>query len=432
MTNAITAERLSKQYAMATRGFKPGVFSQSLLGIFMGKNISSKKFWALKDVSFNLEQGNILGVIGRNGAGKSTLLKILSRITPPTSGRAIIDGRISSLLEVGTGFHPELSGRENVYLNGTLLGMKKSEINSKMEQIVDFAEVSEFLDMPVKQYSSGMKVRLAFSVAAHLQAEILIVDEVLAVGDAAFQQKCMGKMNEVAHQSGKTILLVSHNMSAVKNLCNRAILLKDGSVSMDGNCTEVVTAYLNESHSEEPFLNAEEIERTAEHNITYALPTFNLNSIAIKAADGNLRKEFLSDEEIEIETELEVFRDIKDLQFIISLVDEENTSLLSAELKTSNDSQNTPPGIYKAACKIPANLLGQNKYFISASIVNPSIEHLILSRGLSFNVTLRREDSIYIGKLAQAWLRPQLEWQFTEKKKMDEKNSFSFNLKKQA
>lgn len=199
--------------------------------------------WALRDVSFDVNEGEVLGIVGRNGAGKSTLLKILSRITPPTRGEIEIHGRVSSLLEVGTGFHQELTGRENIYLNGTILGMRKKEVDRKFDEIVDFAGVEKFLDTPVKRYSSGMSVRLAFSVAAHLEPEILVVDEVLAVGDAAFQKKCVNKMQDVG-RSGRTILFVSHNMPAVKMLCTRALLLSDGKLVMNGTPDDVVSAYL--------------------------------------------------------------------------------------------------------------------------------------------------------------------------------------------
>src|SRR2546426_588028 len=198
--------------------------------------------WALKDVSFEVKHGEVLGIIGRNGAGKSTLLKILSRITEPTSGRAEVYGRVGSLLEVGTGFHPDLTGRENVYLNGTILGMKKREVDAKFEEIVDFSGVEKFIDTPVKRYSSGMRVRLAFSVAAHLEPEILIVDEVLAVGDAEFQKRCLGKMEDVASH-GRTVLFVSHNMGAVSQLCDRCILLQDGGIRFDGETKEAVDIY---------------------------------------------------------------------------------------------------------------------------------------------------------------------------------------------
>ena len=215
----------------------------SLVHPFKTAQGSTEDFWALKDVSFEIKRGECVGIIGRNGAGKSTLLKILSRITEPTTGRIEIHGRVTSLLEVGTGFHQELTGRENIYLNGTILGMTKKEIDRKFDEIVAFAEIDKFLDTPVKRYSSGMYVRLAFAVAAHLECEILVVDEVLAVGDAQFQKKCLGKMGDVAQKDGKTVLFVSHNMQAIRALCSRAILLKGGQVSMDGRASEVIDGY---------------------------------------------------------------------------------------------------------------------------------------------------------------------------------------------
>ncbi len=205
-----------------------------------------ERFWALKDVSFNVEQGEVLGIIGRNGAGKSTLLKVLSRITSPTEGRVTTRGRVASLLEVGTGFHPELTGRENIYLNGAILGMSRFEIDRQFDEIVAFAEIDKFLDTPVKRYSSGMYVRLAFSVAAHLDVDILIVDEVLAVGDQAFQRKCIGKMSAVS-QTGKTVLFVSHNMGAVNSLCSRCIVLAAGKLFRDGSTAETSRAYIGDS-----------------------------------------------------------------------------------------------------------------------------------------------------------------------------------------
>jgi lipopolysaccharide transport system ATP-binding protein len=204
---------------------------------------TQEEFWALKDVSFEIQRGDRVGIIGRNGAGKSTLLKILSRITEPTHGRIRIQGRVASLLEVGTGFHPELTGRENIFLNGAILGMSKAEIKRKFDEIVAFAEVEKFLDTPVKRYSSGMYVRLAFSVAAHLEPEILVVDEVLAVGDAAFQKKCLGKMEDVGKE-GRTVLFVSHNTTTVKQLCTRAILLSNGAIVDDGNPNHVISKYI--------------------------------------------------------------------------------------------------------------------------------------------------------------------------------------------
>jgi lipopolysaccharide transport system ATP-binding protein len=211
---------------------------------FKASRKSDEDFWALKDISFNVMPGESIGIIGKNGAGKSTLLKILSKITPPTQGKIISRGRIASLLEVGTGFHPELTGRENVYLNGSILGMRKKEINARFDEIIDFAGTEKFLDTPLKHYSSGMQLRLAFAVAAFLEPEILVIDEVLAVGDAEFQKKCLGKMEDVS-KGGRTILFVSHNMSAVESLCSKSILLKNGQVTFNGYSTDAIQQYMN-------------------------------------------------------------------------------------------------------------------------------------------------------------------------------------------
>ncbi|QDU89333.1 Teichoic acids export ATP-binding protein TagH [Pirellulimonas nuda] len=250
----ISVENLGKAYRLGQREEKYPTFRDALVGAAKAplrrfRNLSGgggeeELFWALKDVSFEVQQGEVVGIIGRNGAGKSTLLKVLSRITEPTTGRAVLRGRVASLLEVGTGFHPELTGRENIYLNGSILGMKKREIDRKFEEIVAFAEVERFLDTPVKRYSSGMYVRLAFAVAAHLDPEILIVDEVLAVGDAQFQEKCLGKMQEVSEGGGRTVLFVSHNMAAVRRLCNRCIVLTDGEIEVVGQTADAIDRYL--------------------------------------------------------------------------------------------------------------------------------------------------------------------------------------------
>src|SRR5579862_7120382 len=225
------------------------VIADKVLNAFRPTRIKAlatvEDFWALKDVSFEVKRGEVLGIIGRNGAGKSTLLKILSRITEPSEGRVTINGRVASLLEVGTGFHPELTGRENIYLNGAILGMTRAEIRRKFDEIVTFAEIEKFLDTPVKRYSSGMYVRLAFAVAAHLEPEILVIDEVLAVGDAEFQKKCLGKMGEVAG-GGRTVLFVSHNMAAVQALCRRGVMLSNGRLLRQGEMREVISAYIDE------------------------------------------------------------------------------------------------------------------------------------------------------------------------------------------
>jgi lipopolysaccharide transport system ATP-binding protein len=230
-----------------------------LRGQAAGASDLDEEIWALRNVSFEIKRGEVVGIIGRNGAGKSTLLKILSRITEPTSGYADIYGRVGSLLEVGTGFHPELSGRENIYLNGAILGMKKAEIDRNFDEIVAFAEVDKFIDTPVKHYSSGMYVRLAFSVAAHLEPEILLIDEVLAVGDVAFQRKCLGKMDDVANQ-GRTVLFVSHNMGLMQNLCQRGIFLTDGGIYTDGEFADVANVYLRTLEQ----LQAEELATRAD------------------------------------------------------------------------------------------------------------------------------------------------------------------------
>jgi len=214
-------------------------------------SVDFEEFWALKDLNFDIQPGDRVGIIGRNGAGKSTLLKILSRITEPSTGRVELNGRVASLLEVGTGFHPELSGRENIFLNGAIMGMSRVEIRRKFDEIVDFSGVEKFLDTPVKRYSSGMYVRLAFAVAAHLEPEILVVDEVLAVGDAEFQKKCLGKMEEVSSREGRTILFVSHNLSVVQTLCEKGIYLKGGEIAAAGNIDDLVSAYIREQHQKE-------------------------------------------------------------------------------------------------------------------------------------------------------------------------------------
>lgn len=246
---AIRVEGIGKKYKIGRK--RSGEFRESFSHLWdrikQGKNNSSQEtqdsdFWALKDISFEVRKGEALGIIGRNGAGKSTLLKVLSRITKPTKGRFEINGRVSSLLEVGTGFHPELTGRENIYLNGTILGMRRAEIKVKFDEIIEFSGVEEFIDTPVKHYSSGMKVRLAFSVAAHLEPEVLIIDEVLAVGDAEFQKKCLGKMEDVTGE-GRTVLFVSHNMGAVRNLCKSGIVLQKGKSVYEGQTADTIEKY---------------------------------------------------------------------------------------------------------------------------------------------------------------------------------------------
>jgi lipopolysaccharide transport system ATP-binding protein len=265
MAIAIKVEKLSKAYQLGIIG--TGTISRDIerwwakrrgkedpfltVGEVNDRTVTSKSnvVWSLKDINFDIQQGDAIGVIGRNGAGKSTLLKLLSRVTAPTEGTIKVKGRIASLLEVGTGFHPELTGRENIYLNGAILGMRKKEIDYKLDEIIDFSGVEKYIDTPVKRYSSGMYVRLAFAVAAHLESEILIVDEVLAVGDAEFQKKCLGKMKEVSTSGGRTVLFVSHNMAAIQQLCSKAIYLKDGRLEFKGDVAEGMNVYYNSMRS---------------------------------------------------------------------------------------------------------------------------------------------------------------------------------------
>lgn len=248
----IEVEGLGKSYLLGTRQPYISLREEIMSALSFRRREKKEIFWALKHVSFSVDEGDAVGIIGRNGAGKSTLLKILSRITPPTKGRALMRGRVSSLLEVGTGFHPELTGRENIFLNGAIMGMTRREIWRNFDSIVAFSEVEKFLDTPVKRYSSGMFVRLAFAVAAHLDSEILIVDEVLAVGDAEFQKRCLGKMGEVS-EGGRTILFVSHNMGMITSLCKRAILLSAGNIAFDGSVSEAVARYYAGDGGSTPF-----------------------------------------------------------------------------------------------------------------------------------------------------------------------------------
>lgn len=285
---AIRVQDLSKKFvlgrAVGGTGLRHALEDVAKAPIQWMRGVSAKpalnEFWALRDVTFDVREGDVVGIIGRNGAGKSTLLKLLSRITEPTAGRIGVKGRIASLLEVGTGFHPELTGRENIFLNGAILGMRQSEIRAKFDDIVDFAEVEQFLDTPVKRYSSGMYVRLAFAVAAHLEPEILVVDEVLAVGDAAFQRKCLGKMQDVSRREGRTVLFVSHAMHSVRSLCNSAILLNQGRVETMGPVGEVIAAY----SSRRPATKGEGV-LAANHSLGLVLQSATLRQ---DDADGTL------------------------------------------------------------------------------------------------------------------------------------------------
>lgn len=324
----------------------------------LGRIMTNKpeEFWALKDVSFNLEEGEVLGIVGANGSGKSTLLKLLSRITPPTSGRAVLKGRVSSLLEVGTGFHSELSGRENIFLSGVILGMTKKEISQRFDEIVSFAGVEKFLDTPVKYYSSGMGVRLGFAVAAHLSAEILIIDEVLAVGDADFQKKCLAKMNEVVKNQGRTILFVSHNIASVKLLCTKALLLKNGSALSFGLTDEVIGRYYQSFSSDQN-----------KYNQGIYLRSYKAGNLIDRVELRNSQNELTNNFNFGDFLNLKVYLSTQvnkyiDSYLVWSLYDEQGLCLASGDTKNSGFSLNT--AIKEISVQIGPLPLSVQRYFL--------------------------------------------------------------------
>jgi lipopolysaccharide transport system ATP-binding protein len=316
-----------------------------------------EEFWALKDVSFEIQQGDRVGIIGRNGAGKSTLLKILSRITAPTSGEIRIKGRVASLLEVGTGFHPELTGRENIFLNGAILGMSKAEIRRKFDEIVAFAEVEKFIDTPVKRYSSGMYVRLAFAVAAHLEPEVLIVDEVLAVGDAQFQKKCLGKMQTVANE-GRTVLFVSHHMASINQLCDRVIWLNRGEVVSQGSTFEVVPKYLSEGISHTPIVSL--VNQSKE---VFFTRISLLDHQGTPSTDLDVRFPFT------IEMEYEVTQPVKNVEMAVRIKTAEEQSIFTSVYSDNSDQtkMNKLPGRYVATVEVPQQFLMPGSYTINCA-----------------------------------------------------------------
>ena len=320
--------------------------------------LSSDDIWALKDVSFEVKQGEILGIIGRNGAGKSTLLKILSRVTAPTSGEVRVKGRIASLLEVGTGFHPELTGRENIFLNGAILGMTKAEIRTKFDEIVAFSEVERFIDTPVKRYSSGMYVRLAFAVAAHLDPEILIVDEVLAVGDASFQKKCLGKMGEVA-QGGRTVLFVSHNMVAVQSLCRRAFMLNEGCLVDEGPVASVVGGYLRLAHGREETPEWDTSERAP------GTDALRVKRVRVLPESSDASGLLTMQTPLRVESDFWVLQSDVQLHITYHLLNDQGIVVLT----TGSPSARRERGDYRASFTLPANLLNSGGYSLKLLIV---------------------------------------------------------------
>ncbi|QIR37980.1 ABC transporter ATP-binding protein [Tolypothrix sp. PCC 7910] len=359
-----------------------------------------EEFWALKDVSFEIKQGARIGIIGHNGAGKSTLLKILSRITEPTKGRINIKGRVASLLEVGTGFHPELTGRENILLNGAILGMSKVEIQDKFDEIVAFADVEKFLDTPVKRYSSGMYVRLAFAVAAHLEPEILIIDEVLAVGDAQFQKKCLGKMEAVGKE-GRTVLFVSHNMTALRSLCDRALLLRSGCVVSEGETNRIISDYLETLNTSMVMEKCWDDPNTAPGN-----EKVRLNYIAIFPDNEDLSHEINIKTPLRIDFRYWNYLDGAILNLSLHLYNLEGLCIFNS---VSNPAA-TPSGLIKSICYLPNNFLNDGSYQIMIMIVQDTSIPIYTSNDLiSFNVNDIEREGNWHGKWAGI-VRPNLTW----------------------
>ncbi len=381
--------------------------------MFAGKAVDKREeFWALKDVSFDVKQGEVLGIIGRNGAGKSTLLKILSRITTPTEGEVEMFGRVGCLLEVGTGFHPELTGRENVFLNGSLLGMSNVEIKKRFDEIVDFSGVERFLDTPVKFYSSGMYTRLAFSVAAHLEPEILILDEVLAVGDAEFQKKCLGKMDDIA-KAGRTIIFVSHNMASIANLCQRAILLNAGKTVIDGNTTTAIQHYLSATSSTGGEMIWRDIDKAPGNDLVrlHSVRIFQDGQIGA-TAEIDIAKDLI------IQIEYWCLKEGLCLYPAIWLRDQLGAPLLASgnahSMSIGKDmwyGKPYPKGLFKSSCRIPGNFFNEGTYSVTAIVgILPTQTQILEDYLLSFTVhdtgEMRKE---YSG----GWLgtiRPKLAW----------------------
>lgn len=349
---AIKVEGLSKKYTIGKQ--KDGSLRNSLGNFFSGKSSKTNEFWALKDISFEIEKGDVVGIIGKNGAGKSTLLKILSQITKPSEGTIEIDGRIASLLEVGTGFHPELTGRENVYLNGTILGMTRKEVKAKFEEIVAFSGVEKFIDTPVKHYSSGMYVRLAFAVAAHLEPEILIIDEVLAVGDAEFQKKCLGKMKDIAGE-GRTVLFVSHDIEAVSTLCNKGILLDNSQIKLTGDIHAVLKSYT------ENYQDSYKVWPMSERPGNEIV---KLNKICIVNQNSEQINQVFIDQEFGVYIEYEVFEDDVKPAPNFHFYTGTNIYCFIAIAETAS----LKKGTYKAVTWIPAHLLNNQTYKIGVAL----------------------------------------------------------------
>jgi lipopolysaccharide transport system ATP-binding protein len=372
---AVSIKNLSKGYRIGLRENKPDTLGAVITGWLKSplhnfkalKGLGKIDFtqeqkdvhWALKDINFEVKRGEVLGIIGHNGAGKSTLLKILSRITDPSVGEIMIEGRVASLLEVGTGFNPELTGRENVYLNGAILGMTKKEIERKFDQIIDFSGIEKFIDTPVKRYSSGMKVRLAFSVAAHLEPEILIIDEVLAVGDAEFQRKCLGKMQDVADKEGRTVIFVSHDMIAIQKLCTSAILLQSGTIVRTGDAKSVVGYYLSQV--------AESYEKDSFQDRRGAGPAY-LKSVTLSSPKGQKTSSFSFGEAINFSLEFESGREMKSVVVSMAVRTIEGNEIFYSTSKQISADLNFLEGINRVGVMLSPNFFMPGIYFIRTSV----------------------------------------------------------------
>ncbi len=415
---AIRVEHLGKKYKIGRREsyktFRDAIanIASAPLRRLKQKSNSIKAdeyFWALKDVSFEVEPGEVVGIIGRNGTGKSTLLKILSRITSPSSGSVELHGRISSLLEVGTGFHPELTGRENIYLSGSILGMKRREIDEKFDDIVKFAEVDKFLDTPAKRYSSGMYVRLAFAVAAHLEPEILLVDEVLAVGDASFQKKCLSKMQSVGEE-GKTVLFVSHNMSAITRLCPRTILLDMGSVMHDGPSPHVVSSYLRSGVGSTAAREWHDIIKAPGNDIV------RMMAVRVRNENGEIAESIDIRRPIGIEMEFKVLKSGHVLVPNYSFFNEEGINVFVVNDHDPNWQRHPrPKGHYSSTAWLPGNLLSEGTMIVSAAIntMNPVKIHIFERDAVAFQVVDSLDGDSARGDYAGPYpgvVRPLLRW----------------------
>jgi lipopolysaccharide transport system ATP-binding protein len=408
--SAISCELLSKKYAIGRReryrALRDVIAETARRPFRRLRRDKTDLIWALKDVSFDVPEGKAVGIIGRNGAGKSTLLKILSRITKPTHGSVRIRGRVGSLLEVGTGFHPELTGRENIFLNGAIIGMRKAEIVRKFDEIVAFAEVEKFLDTPVKRYSSGMYVRLAFAVAAHLETEILVIDEVLAVGDVAFQRKCLGKMGDLSH-SGRTVLFVSHNMQAVRSLCSHAIWLEQGQMKAVGRSADVIETYLDVASRNEKLgdLNAALAAMPSDSN-------FHMNYVSLEQ-DGVMASTVLSGKPLELVLGYTLFRDTPGFHICVHVFDVEGTLLLET---IHNGHSEEPPvveaGDYVSRVSFPAEFFAAHTFDVA---ILPSIASVrdCWPRPLLIPFAVQASGKVnqaYPGYSTPAKLAPLLDW----------------------